>query len=277
MNINMRTFRLIGMALLAIVLCINFVSCSDDEELDSNKSQKNITQIIESYNSGEKRITTLEYDADGNLIGLDEGGEYYETITYSDNQISITIHDMGSMNGPWTNKYYLNAGRIIQSEDGYNGDVYIYKYDEKKQLIEQTEKSKYGTDKVTKYTWNNGNIIKCEYPKNENLNGDYEYTSTIYAYTDIPSTKGFSLAGLQLQGGFDNYYTAEILYQKGYFGVYPKNLVSTYINYNNDNTEESNIVLTYSFNNEGYISNINVKNLIDKESEENGTIKVNWE
>ena len=28
----MQTFRLIGMALLAIVMCVNFTSCSDDEE-----------------------------------------------------------------------------------------------------------------------------------------------------------------------------------------------------------------------------------------------------
>ena len=28
----MKTFRLIGMALLAVVMCVNFVSCSDDDE-----------------------------------------------------------------------------------------------------------------------------------------------------------------------------------------------------------------------------------------------------
>ena len=28
----MKTFRLIGMALLAVVMCVNFTSCSDDEE-----------------------------------------------------------------------------------------------------------------------------------------------------------------------------------------------------------------------------------------------------
>lgn len=276
----MRIFKLIGMALLAIVLCMNFVSCSDDEP-DSNKNQKHITQIIESFiNSGEKRITTLEYDADGNLTGLDEDGEYYENITYSDNQISITCHDMvESLNGTWTNrswtnKYYLNAGRIIQSEDGYDGDIYIYKYDDKNQLVEQIRKSKSGQELVVKYMWNNGNIIKYEFPV---LNGGYVYASTIYTYTNIPSTKGLSLAGLHLRGGFYNNYTAEILYRKGYLGVYPKNLVSTFITYNNDNTEKINIALTYSFNNNGYMSNINAKNLIDEESDENCTVKVIWE
>ena len=32
----MKTFRLIGMALLAIVMCVNFTSCSDDEEPSKN-------------------------------------------------------------------------------------------------------------------------------------------------------------------------------------------------------------------------------------------------
>ena len=33
----MRNFKLIGMALLAIVLCVNFVSCSDDDkDIDVN-------------------------------------------------------------------------------------------------------------------------------------------------------------------------------------------------------------------------------------------------
>ena len=32
----MKTFRLIGMALLAVVMCANFTSCSDDEEPAKN-------------------------------------------------------------------------------------------------------------------------------------------------------------------------------------------------------------------------------------------------
>lgn len=32
----MKTFRLIGMALLAVVMCVNFTSCSDDDEHSKN-------------------------------------------------------------------------------------------------------------------------------------------------------------------------------------------------------------------------------------------------
>ena len=37
----MRTFRLIGMALLAVVMCVNFTSCSsDDDEEETNSEYK---------------------------------------------------------------------------------------------------------------------------------------------------------------------------------------------------------------------------------------------
>ena len=34
----MRTFRLIGMALLAVVMCVNFTSCSDDDEEEQGET-----------------------------------------------------------------------------------------------------------------------------------------------------------------------------------------------------------------------------------------------
>ena len=36
----MKTFRLIGMALLAIVMCVNFASCSDDDEEEERNRYK---------------------------------------------------------------------------------------------------------------------------------------------------------------------------------------------------------------------------------------------
>ena len=40
----MKTFRLIGMALLAVVMCENFTSCSDDDE-ESNGGKSKTLQI----------------------------------------------------------------------------------------------------------------------------------------------------------------------------------------------------------------------------------------
>lgn len=49
MNINMRTFRLIGMALFAFVLCVSFIACSDDDkDVNSNSLEGTwgLTHII---------------------------------------------------------------------------------------------------------------------------------------------------------------------------------------------------------------------------------------
>jgi hypothetical protein len=37
LRLKMKTFRLIGMALLAVVMCVNFASCSSDEDLPNAK------------------------------------------------------------------------------------------------------------------------------------------------------------------------------------------------------------------------------------------------
>ena len=44
----MKTFRLIGMALLAVVMCVNFASCSSDNDEESNggKSTQELLQGV---------------------------------------------------------------------------------------------------------------------------------------------------------------------------------------------------------------------------------------
>ena len=60
----MKTFRLIGMALLAIVMCVNFTSCSDDEEPSKNDdgvitNQKRLMEIKKTNAEGSLEIYTF--------------------------------------------------------------------------------------------------------------------------------------------------------------------------------------------------------------------------
>lgn len=53
----MKTFRLIGMALLAVVMCVNFASCSDDDDPIKNDdgiitNQKKLMEIKETSDDG---------------------------------------------------------------------------------------------------------------------------------------------------------------------------------------------------------------------------------
>ena len=55
----MKTFRFIGMALLAIVMCVNFASCSSDNDEESNggKSTQELLQGCLLYTSPSPRDT----------------------------------------------------------------------------------------------------------------------------------------------------------------------------------------------------------------------------
>ena len=58
----MKTFRLIGMALLAVVMCENFTSCSDDEE----KPTKNDDGII----TNQKKLMEIKETSDDGYISI---------------------------------------------------------------------------------------------------------------------------------------------------------------------------------------------------------------
>ena len=63
----MKTFRLIGMALLAVVMSMNFTSCSDDDEPSKNDdgvitNQKQLVELRMTYED-EVSITEYSYDS----------------------------------------------------------------------------------------------------------------------------------------------------------------------------------------------------------------------
>ena len=79
----MKTFRLIGMALLAVVTCLNFTSCSDDDNEEPERNddgivtnQKRLVRIY-SNNVGEY-IHDFIYDSKGRLSTM-----FYYNYTYN--------------------------------------------------------------------------------------------------------------------------------------------------------------------------------------------------
>ena len=59
----MKTFRLIGMALLAVVMSMNFTSCSDDDEPSKNDDGviTNQKQLVELRMTYEDEVSITEY------------------------------------------------------------------------------------------------------------------------------------------------------------------------------------------------------------------------
>ena len=55
----MRTLRLIGMAVIAVIMSVNFTACSDDEEEDNRPlSEKIIGHWVLTYDSTQKACQT---------------------------------------------------------------------------------------------------------------------------------------------------------------------------------------------------------------------------
>ena len=72
----MRTFRLLGMALLAIVMCANFTACSsDDDEVIKDDdgvitNQKKLVEIKSTSDDGETTLWEYSYDTKGRLVSV---------------------------------------------------------------------------------------------------------------------------------------------------------------------------------------------------------------
>lgn len=43
----MKTLRLIGMALIAVIMCVNFVACSDDDDEETNATIEVLGNILQ--------------------------------------------------------------------------------------------------------------------------------------------------------------------------------------------------------------------------------------
>ena len=96
----MKTFRMIGMAIVAMVLCFGMSSCSNDDEEEN--PYKNYPQLIVGkwFNFTPEASMLLEYKANNtcNVIGFDKDFGWFETSsTYrvEDNKLIVSSMDNG--------------------------------------------------------------------------------------------------------------------------------------------------------------------------------------
>ena len=83
----MKTFRMIGMALMAVLMCVNFTSCSEDDDPTGVKNEngidvggKKLVKIVDKSEDGYYSETyTFSYDDKGRLVFatvMEEEGNY---------------------------------------------------------------------------------------------------------------------------------------------------------------------------------------------------------
>lgn len=159
----MRTFRLIGMALLAVVMCVNFSSCSEDNEDDNENGNPIVngkrlsTVTIEGnyYNSTYYNESfSFSYDKEGRLIRV--GGSESFTYSWSENFITITSDDGEGHEA----KVALNKNGTVKSYDD-NWSSFVFQYDSQNYLIKtnETKHDQYQTN-IHYFQWDKGNLTK---------------------------------------------------------------------------------------------------------------------
>lgn len=158
----MRTFRFLGMALMAILVGVNFIACSDDEEGDTPiknedgivTNQKKLVELKETDENG-TNVMTFSYDSKGRLISVvtkdyDNSNNVITNITWGNNTITSTSNGESTV-------FSLTDGliRTIRSDNSYKNASFTY--NSSKQLIaEQYGQNAY----VDTYTWENGRITE---------------------------------------------------------------------------------------------------------------------
>lgn len=131
----MKTFKIIGMALVAVLLCVNFTACGNDDEPDTDnggtagKEKKLVKLIAEDQDAN--AVFTFSYDDKGRLVAA--------TVDCVDrnNESSIENH-----NYLWTsdeivtetNRYELKDGLIKKRDYISRNENREYEYNSSKQL-----------------------------------------------------------------------------------------------------------------------------------------------
>lgn len=160
----MKTLRLLGMALIAILVSANFIACSsdDDEEITKNDdgiitNQKKLMEMKEIYKDGTNTYS-FSYDSKGRLISVtekdfDSNSSKITNITWGNNTITSTL-DGESIT------YTLTDGlvRTIRESDDSQKNI-SFAYNSSKELTTIQYSDKYGSYSDT-YTWENGKITE---------------------------------------------------------------------------------------------------------------------
>lgn len=149
----MKTFRLIGMTLLAV--CMNFASCSSDDEESIKNDDGVITNqklLVELRMTDEDGVSIIEYsyDSKGKLLSANRDGREY-TITWGANKI-IESGNRDAIT------YTLEDGLITHTSDSDGGDLEnaTFTYNANKQLI----KLQYSENEYAAYTWQGEKLTK---------------------------------------------------------------------------------------------------------------------
>jgi len=250
----MRIIKLMGMVLMSVLMCANFSACSEDDSGNGNDDgKKRIKKVVETDNNG---TTTYEcvytYDGDGRLIAAtetynEEGEKFIDIYQYcwTDGSIIITGESWSEHNGSASNSQTYSStlileGGLLQSIiDGYSTRTVTYNKDR----IARIDINVNGTkDLLIRLNWNNDKLLSTQ-----------GYDRDVDLTYGVTCNKGFfPMMGSIIDGNTnDALFNAHPELIGAYSNKLPTKMKNTSSRY-----EEENYTLgiSYTFNNDGYIS-----------------------
>lgn len=214
-----KALRLIGMGLMALVVCGNFAACSSDDD-DDNGGGRGGKRIV--AEKGDDWRVEYKYDGSGRVVNekyYNPITELYEEVTYEYGESAIKVTGRSSRyNYTDSHIYDLKDGRITRCRTGY-GDYNEthFDYEEEYTVAYSGNRMKSitntGNHETVDIVWEGNNIKRI---------GDVEYTY----YSDKDASKGNN--NYEDHGHCElEIYINDILYRTGFYGECSQNLTAT--------------------------------------------------
>ena len=235
-RIKMKTFRFIGAAMLAAIMCVNFTSCSKDEDPivegagDVVAGSKKLAKVV-----SDAETYTFNYDDEGRLTAASQvafGGEYGDSYKYEydflwgDDVVKVNeLYSEGSSSHKTSYTYTLEGGRIQSSSDGLT-----FTYNNSNKFVKGTD-----GDYTTAAIWDGTKLVSLSYNDGEELSLNYGKTCKNGYSPFIPLLVDF---------GCDILFMAhpEIA------GMSTNQLPTSW------STNQKTVTVTYEFDKDGYVS-----------------------
>lgn len=245
----MKTFRILGMALFAILLCVNLVACggSDEPEVDDESgvvtNEKKLVEMSIVWSGDESVTNTFTYDNNNRLISA-KHTEFYNGKSHTNTK----KYTWGSGIIIGNNISYNLIDNLIKSTDSENsGDLCnaTFTYNSSKQLITCKDVQDYGTY-ITTLFWEGNKIIKSTFDNESSI-----YTTAI-SYTN-KTCKGYNPIVIYFIDDLKHLLFAH----PELVGMRTNQLPSKA--YAKWGDEEETTEFSYTFTNDGYIESCTVK------------------
>ena len=126
----MRTFRLIGMTLLMVMLTVNFTACSDDDDNELSLPVDNTLEVLIGtwQGTGEAEGETLTFNKDNTYTEQSEDYTQSGTFEYFPNRYMFVTYyttDWGEENTIYT-VVKITEKELYLNDNGHS-DIVIYK------------------------------------------------------------------------------------------------------------------------------------------------------